>query len=348
MALSAIGDSGKHVDWWFIYKVPKDAKAADKSGKPATGYEYAYFDSDSKVLAGSKHLLNDTSNALHLTLQQMPASGHPTMAAVFYNDEYPSSLKKTNNDDKGHCKGVLAFDSATNSAIWLLHSTPRYSTPGSFEFPSDELDYGQTFLCITLKDVKTAEAIATQMLSQQGPQTYGPALPKTAGSVWSNLTAGKFTLSKTPSDITFTSKAGKKFRSIAKSRLWGQDLWSDEVGDDLGVNLDVESWRRGTIPSTEDSNKKDDVVDVVDIDLGKVKFPYAWPETKDHAKWAQSIETPGKPAADWVCIADINRQTSQSKRGGGAICFQHPTLWKCLAQIDQVTPPELKKKTKKK
>ena len=345
MALAAIGDDGKHVDWWFIYKVPKDVKAADKSGKPATGFEYAYFDSGSKALAGSKHLLNDTTNALHLTLQQLPVNGHPTTGVVFYNDEYPSSLHKTNNDDKGHCKGVLAFDSASNTAIWLLHSTPRYATPGSFEFPSDELDYGQTFLCVTLKDVKTAEAIATQMLSQQGPQTYGPALPKTADSVWQNLVAGKFTLSKTPSDITFTSKAGKKFRSIAKSRLWGQDLWSDEVGDDLGIDLDVESWRRGKIPSKEDSNKKDDIVDVIDIDFGTLGFPYAWPETKDHAKWAQSIDTQNKPANDWVCIADINRQTSQSKRGGGSICLQDPALWSGLSKIDQVTPPELKKKS---
>lgn len=339
MALSAIGDSGKAVDWWFIYKVPKDAKAADKSGKPATGYEYAYFDSGSKVLAGSKHLLNDTSNALRLTLQQLPAKPHPSMGAVFYNDEYPSELKKTNNGDRGHCKGVLAFDMASNSAIWLLHSTPRFPAPGMFAFPADELDYGQTFLCITLKDVKTAESIAQQMTTEQGPQTYGPPLPKGASAVWTSLTGGKYALSKTPGTVAFSSKKGKAFRSIAKSRVWGQDLWSDAVGDDLNVDLDVESWRRGKIPSTVDSNKKDDIEDVIDIDFGPLGFPYAWPETKDHAKWASSL----KGNSDWICVADINRQESQSKRGGGAICFQHPALWASLAKIDKVTPPKLKK-----
>ena len=339
MALSAIGDAGKAVDWWFIYKVPKDALAADKSGKPATGFEYAYFDSGSKALAGSKHLLSDTSNAVRLTLQQLPATPHPSMGVVFYNDEYPSSLKKTNNGDRGHCKGVLAFDTASDSAIWLIHSTPRYPAPGAFDFPPDELDYGQTFLCITLKDVKTAESIAQQMTTQHGPQTYGPALPKGASDVWQNLVAGKYTLAKTPSTVAFTSKGKKAFRSIAKSRVWGQDLWSDAVGDDLGVDLDVESWRRGTIPSAEDSDKKDDIEDVVAIDFGPLAFNYAWPETKDHAKWASSL----KGNADWVCVADINRQTSQAKRGGGAVCFQHPVLWKGLAQIDQVTPAKLKK-----
>ncbi len=339
MPLNAIGDSGKAVDWWFIYKVPKDATASDKSGKPATGNEYVYFDAKSTALAGSKNMLNDNKNALHLTLQQIPTAAHPTTGAVFYNDEYPSSLKKTNNGDRGHCKGVLAFDAKTNSAIWLVHSTPRYHDPAGSGFPADELDYGQTFLCITLKDVKTAEAIAQQMLAQHGPQTYGPALPSTASSVWHDLVGGKFQLSKTFNDLPFTSKGGAKFRCIAKSRVWGQDLWSDAVGPTLKVNLDVESWRRGTIPSDIDSDKKDKVADVTAIDLGPLGFPYAWPETKDHAKWAQSLGG----NAGWVCIADINRQTSQSKRGGGAVCFQHPALWKNLAKTDQVTPKHLKK-----
>ena len=333
MALSAIGDSGKAVDWWFIYKVPKDAKASDKSGKPATGNEYVYFDAKSKVLAGSKNMLNDNKNALRLTLNQIKGS------AVYYNDEFPSGLKKANNDDRGHCKGVLAFDAKSNTAIWLIHSTPRYPAPGSFAFPSEELDYGQTFLCITLKDVKTAEAIAQQMLAQQGPQTYGPPLPAGASGVWKDLVAGKFKLSKTFDDLPFTSKGGAKFISIAKSRLWGQDLWSDAVGPTLKANLDVESWRRGKIPSKIDSDKKDDIVDVTAIDLEPLGVPYAWPETKDHAKWAQSLG--GND--DWVCVADINRQTSQSKRGGGSVCFQNTPLWKSLAKTDQVTPKHLKK-----
>jgi len=339
MALSAISDTGKQVDWWFIYKVPKDAKAADNTGKPATGYEYAYFDAKSKALAGSKHLLNDKTNALRLTLQQLSVGKAGSLGVVYYNDEYPSTLKKANNGSRGHCKGVLAFDTATKSAIWLLHSTPRYATPGSFDFPADELDYGQTYLCITLKDIAAAESIAQQMTTEQGPQTYGPALPKAASSVWHDLVNGKYTLSKQPSTVEFTSKGNMKFRSIAKSRTWGQDLWSDAVGDDLNVDLDVESWRRGKIPSTIDSNRKDNVDDVIDVDFGPLGFPYAWSETKDHAKWAQSL----KGNADWVCVADINRQTSQSKRGGGAICFQHPALWASLSKIDRVTPPKLKK-----
>jgi deoxyribonuclease-2 len=342
-SLGAVGDAGKLVDWWFIYKVPKDARPSSKSNAQvprATGYEYAYCDNHAHALAASAHKLNDPVNALHSTLQTLSGGDRKSFGCLFYNDEYPLELHKSNNGDRGHCKGVLAFDTVSDSGIWLLHSTPRFPYLPKPDFPSDELDYGQTFICITLKDVKTAESIATQMISQQGPQAYGAELPSSLGtsSVWHELAAGRFTLSKDPSDVTFLSKGGSHFRSIAKSRLWGQDLWFDLVGDALKADLDVESWRRGAIPGREDSDKHHDIIDAAAIDFQALGIPFEWPETKDHAKMATSMKGEG----DWVCVADINRQVSQAKRGGGAICFQHPRLWAGLAAADRVVPGKVK------
>jgi deoxyribonuclease-2 len=333
--LTAIGDNGQPVDWWFIYKVPKNAGpavGARQAGHVATGYEYAYFDDQSTALSGSPNLLSAPNNALTATLQQVfAAAANPTSGCIFYNDEFPLELNLSNNGEMAHAKGVLAFDLESDSAFWLLHSIPRFSHPTSGDFPSNELDYGQTLLCITLKGVATAEAIAQQMLVQQGPQVYGSRLPQSlpADSVWHKLAASDFSLSPTPSDITFTSRVGATFRSIAKSRLWGQDLWSDLVGPSLGVDLDVESWRRGAIPSDEDSNKVDWVADDTAIDLNPIGMPFAWQNAKDHAKWAMSLENND----DWVCVADINRQVSQAKRGGGTICFQDSRLWAGLSAI---------------
>ena len=44
MTISALDESGKAVDWWFIYKVPKLTQDADSDS--ATGYEYVYFDAN--------------------------------------------------------------------------------------------------------------------------------------------------------------------------------------------------------------------------------------------------------------------------------------------------------------
>jgi Deoxyribonuclease II len=74
------------------------------------------------------------------------------------------------------------------------------------------------------------------------------------------------------------------------------------------------------------------------IDFQALGMPYEWSETKDHAKMVTSMKGEG----DWVCVADINRQVSQDKCGGGAICFQNPRLWAGLAAADQIVPGNVK------
>jgi deoxyribonuclease-2 len=328
--LSAIGDNGQPVDWWFIYKVPKNARAVGGASE-ATGYEYVYYDAQSTALAPSQTRLDKAGNCVSATLCQLFESAGEATGWVIYNDEHPLELHKPDDGSKAHAKGVLAFDLKSDTAFWLLHSVPRFPVPGTDDFPANELDYGQTFLCVTLKDVASAETIAAQMLVQQGPQTYGAQLPTAlaASSVWHQLAAMKYSLQHTPSDITFLSRGGRTFRSLAKSRLWGLDLWTDLVGPSLSVDLDVETWRRGAIPPDEDSNKLDWVADDVGIDLQPLGSLYSWQNAKDHAKWAVSCE--GND--DWVCVADINRQVSQAKRGGGSICFQESQLWADLSKI---------------
>ncbi|KHJ89008.1 hypothetical protein OESDEN_11184 [Oesophagostomum dentatum] len=46
--------------------------------------------------------------------------------------------------------------------------------------------------------------------------------------------------------------------------------------------------------------------------------------SKDHSKWGVSLD--GNVPA--VCIGDVNRQESQFKRGGGAVCIEDKNMWK--------------------
>ena len=104
------------------------------------------------------------------------------------------------------------------------------------------------------------------------------------------------------------------------------------------------------------------VDEVTNIDLsmltdskGKALEGYIWHYTKDHAKWAISEEDEDRGVrtvqlrdgttlaeeegskSDWVVVADINRMTSQEKRGGGAICFREPLLWHGLNEIERIS-----------
>jgi deoxyribonuclease-2 len=337
--LQAMDDSGKPVDWWFMYKLPRDANSPtnNKATKPSTGFEYLYFDSQSKkTVAHSANLLINKAGALYNTLMQLyPTSKNPNegLGWIFYNDERCD--QKPNDDEKGHTKGVLAFDTKSDSAFWLLHSTPRFALTTDADFPQDERDYAQTYLCITLKDVATANQIAQQMYEQQEPQLYcwneHGNIPQ--DSYFYKLTQGvNVNETDPPSKIEFYSKGGERFYSIAKNRHWGKDFWNDLVGPELNVDLEVETWRRGTLAGTEDSDKEHTVTDILYINLEPLGVDYEWHYTQDHAKWAIS------KGPDWVCVGDINRDTSQEKRGGGTICFQNKDLWQSLSQIEKLKP----------
>lgn len=350
MTISALDESGKAVDWWFAYKVPQ---LGGTGAAAATGYEYVYYDPGVAKVVTSPFRLTMDKGALDATLDAVFGSPSATRGWILYNDEMPDAARKpkTQSDDGslGHTKGVLAFDTASKTALWLLHSWPKYAMPGAKAMPTPK--YGQTFLCVTI-DLATASAIAAIMIDHQEPQVFAARVPKSLAK-----TDPLYRLSQ-PIDanpagdshvLSFASRGGKAFRLIAKNRKWGGDFWNQLVGPALGVCIDVESWIRGAIPDEKDSDApgrinldgEHEVLDIQAIDLGPVGAPWKWPETKDHAKWGIGVE------ADWVCVGDINRMISQEKRGGGTIAFQERALWKALASTGSLSPGGAKRAAKR-
>ncbi len=337
MELKVINDQGnKSIDWWFMYKLPEnlDPKTgAAAKFKKSTGLEYMYFEAgQTGLMQLSSKKLNNQEGALYNTLKPIYGAGHKfkdTLGWICYNDEKPATA--TNDDEKGHTKGILSFDLKSDTAIWLLHSWPKFPDTRSEKIGSAE--YGQTYICIQLKNVAAARLIAEQMYHRQEPQTYQCRLPPSIkkNDVFYKV-ANLVDVNETdpPCDIIFQSKGGEIFRLLAKNRHWEKDFWIDLVGPSLKTNIDVETWRRGTLPGTEDSNNTDTTTDILYIDFEKLGAPYEWHYTKDHSKWAMS-ETD-----QWVCVADINRQTSQEKRGGGTVCFKNKLLWESLKDIEKL------------
>ena len=342
--ISALDENGKPVDWWFIYKVPQ--LSAGAGSDKATGYEYVYYDSaidankdpKKRVVSKSPNVLNGGKGALNQTLDLVFKNfKNPAKSTgwILYNDEMPASQTNQNRSDdhhKGHTKGVIAFDTASETAYWLLHSWPKYVEPGAKEDPTPK--YGQTYLCISL-DIDTARKIAKQMTNHQEPQIY---LPNTADLKETDpLYLLTKPLNPKPSKagdaISLTSIGGMPFKVIAKNKEWNDDFWNDLVGPTLKDDMDVETWIRGPIPPMADSDGIHKTFDVKYINLGALGAHWAWPETHDHAKWGITLHDP------WVCIGDINRMISQRQRGGGTIAFQNKTLWQALSKSGLLLAP---------
>ena len=268
MKLSALDENGKAVDWWFLYKVPKLVETKQAGVIPsATGYEYVYYDPQIGKVRLSQYTLTAGDGALGRTLNSVFPKPDATTGWILYNDEMPESVGRSDNPALGHTKGVIAFDTGSNSAYWLLHSWPKYADPGAPGMPTPM--YGQTFLCISL-DLATASKVAAQMATHQEPQVYMPRIPHSAPTSDSlyRLTRPLDPNAIGDSDsIDYRSVGGLPFKVIAKNRKWGKDFWNDLVGPSLDADMDVESWIRGPIPPILDSDGIHKVFDIKYIDL---------------------------------------------------------------------------------
>jgi deoxyribonuclease-2 len=211
--------------------------------------------------------------------------------------------------------GVLGVD-ANLAGFWLVHSTPR--TPegptDSASYPGildNEIIYGQSFLCISIEGSETLNTIA-EALYLDWPNVYDQQLSSAVSAAAPTLVeiaAGKHSSSASCVHSDIKSVAGASFTVFAKSGSWGQELYSDCIAPALAADvLYVESWIRGDMcPPTCGDHQ------VLDVDSVHAAG-WGWRETQDHSKWAVT------GSGSMGCMGDINRMTSQAKRGGGSVC----------------------------
>ncbi len=351
IALTAMDDAGAPVDWWFMYKVA--GKARTSGARKLRGTEYVYFDANAPSdarLALSAHQL-DQSGALPSTMGQLygaQATANTSLGWFFYNDENPITGQVVGS--RGHTKGVLAFDLATDSAFWLVQSTPKFPPQTAYAFPTTGMPNAQTLLCITLPGADAAQSIAKQMFVAQQPNVYlASAIPTGLANAPNDarvkLIQNQAATGTTPVSVVipFVSKSGVKFMSIAKNRTWDLDFYNDLVGPTLKENIEVETWEHDPTPPVADSDHVHTVVDMRGVDLSPLGIDIAWPEPDDHAKLAISARS---EATHFVCIGDLNYTIAQRKRGGGTVAFQCEALWSSLsstleaaAPIPRISPP---------
>jgi len=208
--------------------------------------------------------------------------------------------------------------------LWILHSTPKFpsaSGRAQFWFPDSETKYGQTFLCMSLSSADVDKV--GENMQYNRPKIYKntfadgdlATLPKLKAAIngeWIT-DAG-----------TNTVELGGIFTAFAKNKEWDSDLYEGLIAPHYKTDLLVETWIRGSAEGSYCKPKYDyNVVDVETLSMaGKEGGDnITWAEGQDHAKWAVSLG-----ADTLLCVSDINRMTTQRRRGGGAVCFSDTAL----------------------
>jgi len=350
-------ESGIPLDWWFILKASGCANASNPSCSRIFTYD-PLSDNLNTTTPGPlifPESLASSPSALKTTLESV-SSGRLTgdTAAVYWNDDPPEKylpLPQTEGSFNAHSKGVLAADSS--GGVWLTHSWPEFPDRG-WGISNASTLYGQSFLCVSLS-LRSVEALAGALLKME-PRTYDSSVPPSLVSTLPLLAAlavGKRNASALkPTVLSLTSApGGVRFVHVSKNGAWGGELYSGAVIPALGVGTDlwVETWRRSPVAYTQCSAPNGTAINVQNLRVVKgVSGPTELQRyTTDHSKWAIAVcpilsaqggwrnDSVGVCSDDrfrpWICVGDINMMTSQAKRGGGTVCFEHLDLWLRLA-----------------
>ncbi|EFP09321.1 CRE-CRN-7 protein [Caenorhabditis remanei] len=318
---------GKSVDWFVVYKLPK------LSGSGTTGKEFVYIDSESSDWTRGNDI-NDEQVAVGATISQAYSADKSSNFLLMYSDDDPI---KEADSYRGHAKGVSLFDSTTG--FWLIHSVPNFPPIKSYSYPSTAEKYGQSFFCSSMEVQHLAELAEHWKYIQATP--YVINLPDKFGTRFPTLKNVQAKQSLTRSATQFwISKPIKTVQGVtlmayAKHKKFDGDIWNDLISKQNKVTLAVLTYRSWLNGSGDDLHTtctdSSQTHDVTEMRVTGLNFA----SSKDHSKWAVS----NSQTNPIVCFGDMNRQKSQLKRGGGAVCIQNRNLWQIYhSSVIQVEP----------
>ncbi len=230
----------------------------------------------------------------------------------FKGINYHSWIVYNNQLDKdhssfAHSKGIVVWNDKT--IMWLINSIPNFPETFTIDGPSrinkSELIYGQSLIFIDNISSVYLPNIKNQLNIMHVHITNSNSDFIVTGN--KNINENK---------LSFTDK----IHHVAKSKHFNADLYENCLVNRFGGSCFTETWIRG---HKIEEGKGDKV-----SNIKKIKWPNGnnYTYTHDHSKYAISD-------SDWICISDINRMTSQYKRGGGGIVIQDQKLQKLFMSL---------------
>ncbi|ESO88549.1 hypothetical protein LOTGIDRAFT_193211 [Lottia gigantea] len=318
--LQCLDSTGKPVDWFIIYKIPKIRKS--KNSLVKEGYGFYYMDVNTPKFELSQYGIDTTKHALYYTLQQIYGAKPSSILYGMYNDQTPN---KKIHEANGHSKGVVAFDD--QQGYWLVHSTPHFPPyiHDGYSWPESARVYGQIFLCVTYDSYPNIDQIGTQFLYNY-PDFYNYSIPikmrKKYPNMYSALSGKKEKFPHHSSIINLISSYSTTFTSFAKDKKFGQDLYHDLVAPFYKSDMRTETWENGKGQMGSNCSQ----YKVLNVALVGMTDVIQFEDTKDHSKW-------GITDSGYVCIGDINRESSQFRRNGGTVCFNNHNVWKTFNSL---------------
>ncbi|XP_028259114.1 deoxyribonuclease-2-beta-like [Parambassis ranga] len=320
--ISCRNEAGEPVDWFIIYKLPRN-----RIKEVGSGVEYMYLDSSVGSWQMSEFVINSSKGAIGNTLNQLyMGKTYQSNSSVYalYNDAPPvlDYMK-----EYGHTKGVLLFD--RSQGFWLSHSIPHFPSfpERGYLYPSSGKVNGQTALCVTYRYDQFLH-VAKQLFYLY-PRFYNCSVPAAFSADLPQLTqlceGSKPQLTSDRRVEQLFSIRGEKFVSFVKSEHFVDDIYTGWVSQVLHADLLVESWQRHNVLPSNCSLPKHT------MNIKRIQLPTSvrFQSYHDHSKWCVAREYEDRV----TCLGDLNREKAQMWRGGGLVCSDNPIIYKAFRQL---------------
>jgi len=327
--LSCLNSAGSSVPWFYMIKYP--LKTDEKTGET---HRYVYFDSamsssNLKNFELRTNYVDIVGEALYETLNQ--ANKNSDLEVIAWNDEPPFSTSYISSHN-AHSKGVIVYDKATKTGLYIPHSTPKYPAIDSkgvinITVGTGQRIYGQNYLCMSL-DQKNLEKIAEGLLLT-GVTVYYNSLKDTSSSNLYNLGKGPLASisAENTKTIQFTLSSRLNIVGFFKNPYYESGfIFENVMVPFLQDSLLVESWGRPYQAPSCDIAGGYQTENIKTIQLCNDEEG-SWTDVDDHSKWAIT------KTKKYVCSGDMNRMTSQDLRGGSFFCFEDTNFWSLLNGI---------------
>jgi len=312
--LSCLSKQGGSVDWFSLLKYPGDMTTRAP--------RYAYLDprsgSSYQVITGA--LSDHRGQPLPNTIEAINSIPQAKLSVLLFNDQPPTAAS---NSRGAHAKGIIAFDSSTQTGVYILHSMPKFPSLNgdgatiSIKIPESALKYGQHVYCVSLDRESIGHVMSNIPLMK-------PIIYHSTGMFKSLPAKGKehFLVSQ------FHLPNGEDQWFLTKNPSFSGFLFEDVVSTYFGVNLATESWGR---PYQGPHCSRLHSVNILKV---AINGQDQWKNTNDHSKWTVSTGASGIKVA---CLCDMNRMNSQGSRGGSCLCSRSANLHRALSNIIKET-----------
>lgn len=295
---SCLDDAGSPVDYWVIYKLPQSVLG--------DGTQYAYYTPDTPSFTLSSTRIHLQDSMLSRTIAQLVTDDSHTYENFTYNDS-PSG----GGASYAHAKGLVVMETES-TGFWITHSVPALipvrGDPSPY-YPTSGMTYGQTLLCVSFHATEFIKQNIISHLHTIRPYCYRGGLGNNGFCLTGREPSPEPWL---PRELT--SLGGVRFDIFSKSDNKTVDLYEEISNYYKNGRMLVQAWRQELVDTEA-------VAAIEMIDLNISGQQYNWSAAVDNGKWASHEDRQFRK----MCFGDLNRDEPQTRKGGGAICFNDPT-----------------------